>query len=526
MLPLQGDSGAADDSEHAPDDPDLTLGASKPPPWSSENSPKARSFDEAAFRRPSIRPLPPPIPLDVPHRSETSSSSSSALVLSSSTKPQVMLNMSQIQMQAEILEAETSRDQLEAQRQAERHHEEMLDIKGIFRVPLACEYCRARKAKVNGPRIYRGVVMNKQADRLTSGSIQCSGQQPCQRCTRQGILCEYSKTRRKAVGPWNPLMDKPIHPSSSIPAQFSSASFPSSSRISGTSTTGRHGEGNIGPMRAERSREGRYASMSMPLGLRRNTAPCTAAPDHINPAALQPRQPTTPNHHPPLQTGVFPPLPRPSTSYRYSVGPSHGLPVQAPPSMQPRPLSLRYSSISEPDQRRDSDSIDSFAGQSTLDMQPLQSRPRTDDAPPPLSYTTEPYMYPTGEQYNLALATFTRSPMQEPSSSTAAISSGLASAWPEDSAVISLPQRSSHTLYGPEQAIAGTASHDSLDGRWSLDTNLSQQARYGSLSTEGGEGSLAQSNDQSTAEYNASLLLQEPPQDYPLDDELKDKACC
>lgn len=115
--------------------------------WSPALSPRAHSFDSMATYRPPQPILPSTA--DIQRGSNSPRYSSSARIASPlPPQPQAILNMNAIQAQAERIEMQTRRDMEEAQRQAERHFEEMLDSKG-FRVTHACEHCRQRKAKVS-----------------------------------------------------------------------------------------------------------------------------------------------------------------------------------------------------------------------------------------------------------------------------------------------------------------------------------------------------------------------------------------
>ncbi|KAJ9473891.1 C6 transcription factor [Pseudozyma hubeiensis] len=205
--------------------------------WSPEISSQTQSYDDPALRRPQQQAS-----IDNVNLRQDSSSSSSRLEAPSTSRlpphPQATLNMDVIQAQAEMLERQARVDFEEAQRLAEQHFEEMLGSREV-RVSHACEHCRQRKAK-------------------------CSGQQPCQRCAKQGILCTYSKQERRSRSFMRPF-DNPSQ----------SSAFPTVQSLPMASP-------GLGPIRSTgRTRDGRYANMSMPYGLRRNTLPCSTPAEYL-----------------------------------------------------------------------------------------------------------------------------------------------------------------------------------------------------------------------------------------------------
>ncbi|GAC95813.1 C6 transcription factor [Pseudozyma hubeiensis SY62] len=198
---------------------------------SPEVSAQTQSYDDLALCRPQQQAS-----TDHVHLRQDSPPSTPGFGSSSASRlppqPQATLNMDVIQAQAEMLERQARVDLEETQRLAEQHFEEMLGSREV-RVSHACEHCRQRKAK-------------------------CSGQQPCQRCAKQGILCTYSKQERRS----RPFM-RPFD----IPSQ--STAIPTVQSLPMASP-------GLGPIRATgRTRDVRYANMSTPYGLRRNTLPCS-----------------------------------------------------------------------------------------------------------------------------------------------------------------------------------------------------------------------------------------------------------
>ncbi|CCF50510.1 hypothetical protein NDA11_007832 [Ustilago hordei] len=444
-------------------------------------SPRAHSFDEIVPHR-HYPPLPSST-VDLQRRSHSSPTWSSARVASpSSNKPQVILDMSLIQARAEMLEMQTRRDLDEAHRTTERHFEEMLDSKG-FRVTHACEHCRQRKAK-------------------------CSGQQPCQRCAQQGILCVYSRHERrgKLVEPMRNFID--------VPSQSSRHTLMSPMIAVPSFAAGMLGGG---PMRMERSREVRYSNMSVPYGLRRNTAPSvplqhvpmtrdgatSSTPLPLPP--LPPQQQHQHQHQQSAETSSWPLLPPTTRELR---GSNQYIPgQQSMPPQLPRPTPLRYSSTAAVQGRSEAQALDV-----SREQQPnVAARPWTSatvlyssDGHLITHSTHSPPQAQLPSRFDLVTL---RSPMQLPSGFPRPTVPPSSSPHPSGSTEgMVAPENSSLLLTAPPSPVYASAyQHTNLKhpaqgsslhpapidtasnphGEWSTDTGLSQEVRRGSLSTEG-----------------------------------------
>lgn len=245
-----------------PESPSTHDATSAQADWSPGLSSRVRSLDDL----PRLRSAPEPLQafadeLQLQRHSPVARDTAAPYV---PPQPQVLLDLGVLQAQAEQLESEACRDIAEAQRMAQEHVDEMLDSKGV-RVSHACEHCRARKAKVScsfeffnppllpfPPLSWMKRVLTERSD---SFRLQCSGQQPCQRCSRQSILCTYQKSERteRFFGPTSRTY--PVH----VQAGTSQAPlFPRS-------------VANLGPIRAEKGRESRHTHLTVPYGPRRNT---------------------------------------------------------------------------------------------------------------------------------------------------------------------------------------------------------------------------------------------------------------
>ncbi|SPO28178.1 uncharacterized protein UTRI_04606_B [Ustilago trichophora] len=430
--------------------------------WSPALSPRAHSFDSMASHR-------PPQPMlsstaDFQRRSNSSPSSSSARIASPLPhQPQAILNMNAIQAQAERLEMQTRRDMEEAQRQAERHFEEMLDSKG-FRVTHACEHCRQRKAK-------------------------CSGQQPCQRCAKQGILCVYSKHDRKGnmFGTMQSFVDVPSQSSSSRHLMHGASSVAA----------------NVGPMRAEKHRELRHANLSMPYGSRRNTAPNLTV---ANVPATREASSSC-NILPPPSASLLatsssmPLLPPPTPRELRGVSLYHGSSQQQqqqqqqgvpPPLLRPTPLRFTSSYNTTGGEERTSVATDaSLEGFPYAQPSQTLHLDRT-------AWTIDSAHQPTATHYTSAESSgevqVKYSGLSnrglEPSTEVSRGVGSLGELWTDASLAGQRNVESAYRSAFPDQQQQGmeplVAHQSARQGSWSTEEGFSQQGRHGSLSTEGG----------------------------------------
>lgn len=287
-------------------------------------------------------------------------------------------------------------------------------------------------------------------------------------------MCKYSKYDRKG----------------NVVGQVRSFDVPSQSSRYATANTA-----NAGPIRAEKSREGRYTNSSLPYLPRRNTAPCTQL-EHL--PMTTGREGSTSTPLPLLESMSFPPLPPPSRSY--NAGSSNILPQ--PISTLLRPTPLRFSNNYELDERRDSIATDASTGLAySQDLQMQQSSFSSDSPHVFRPWTTEPMLLPAAEQnhhHHTAQQTLprptslpTRTLMQE--DSWHATPSGLSTVWPgergnlETSLGLSPVQRPALLPYRSEllqhpQPVESPylQRHES----WSTDGGASQEVRHGSVSSQ------------------------------------------
>ncbi|SPO28728.1 uncharacterized protein UTRI_04606 [Ustilago trichophora] len=447
--------------------------------WSPALSPRAHSFDSIATHRPQQPILPSTA--DIQRRSNSPHSSSSARIASPlPPQPQAILNMNAIQAQAERLEMQTRRDMEEAQRQAERHFEEMLDSKG-FRVTHACEHCRQRKAK-------------------------CSGQQPCQRCAKQGILCVYSKHDRKGK------MFGSMHSFVDVPSQSSSSRH----LMHGVSTLA----ANVGPMRPEKHRELRHANLAMPYGLRRNTAPnlplahvpATREASSSSSNALPPPPPPPPL----VASSSMPLLPSPIPREMRGVSLYHGSSQKQqqqgvpPPLLRPTPL--RFSSNYNTGGGEERPIVTTDASLEAFPYAQQSQSPHLDRAltidsahqPTPTHYSASCSSGEVQFKYS-SLPNRSFGPSSEvpreagtmaPSSST--MTTMLGEWWTNEHVATASSEGQRNVAPGYRSALSDQQQQQQQDmdplvvqqsarhGSWSTDGGLSQQSRHGSLSTEGG----------------------------------------
>lgn len=185
--------------------------------------------------------------------------------------------------------------------------------------------------------------------------LQCSGQQPCSRCAKQGILCIFSKhdQKGKAVRRWFDVSSQSFAriPTLALPASASTA--------------------NLGPIRATgKTREKRYANTSTPYGLRRNTLPCSSPSEFVS--HLRQESAAAGSSTQPVES-----QPSPCPTMRELRSAASFPPLQAGmSSLTPQLFTpmMRSSTEYTKDQRRSSAATDGSESFDPMDTPPVQTR--------------------------------------------------------------------------------------------------------------------------------------------------------
>ena len=335
--------------------------------------------------------------------------------------------------------------------------------------------------------------------------MQCSGQQPCQRCAKQGILCVYSKQDRRGrmFGPVQPF-DVPSQSSSRWPAGM----LPSAPAA-------------VGPMRAEKQRELRFAGMSMPYGLRRNTAPSMV--EYGLTVRDVPLPSGTSGALPPVASGSAVPLLPPTTRELRAVGMYYGGPSQSAPQQLLRPTPLRFSSSYDVEERRDSGATVATAG--SMEYQGPQVQPDSPYIERPWTMDSAPYPstahYPAGEElqpkYNSLPSRSSEAPSGLVRLASASSTGGM---WTEGALPATSSTFNSRGAFQPSlHRTAALDDHQSMmevddaqesarHGSWSADSSRSQTVGHGGLPTEDGRPHTGDPLRLESRMHNASTVQQ------------------
>lgn len=276
-----------------------------------------------------------------------------------------------------------------------------------------------------------------------------------------------------------------------------------------------------GPMRMERNREARYSNLSVPYGLRRNTAPSAQlqylpatredAPFSSSLPPLPPPATTSrpsPQHQKLAVSGSWPPLPPTMRELKASSHDVSGQP--SVPTQMLRPTPLRYSSHTSFEERPNLNYADVPQPPSHVTPRPWTSEGSsraTDNHPSTYSTRADSQAHPPSRFPPVMLRAISR--LSTASGLTRPVrpspSFPLNKGWSEVQetapaeistmrAVTAHPELESthqpvHTIQ-PVQVVSAHSLQNEASGlheEWSLDTALSNQAQRGSLSTEGGQ---------------------------------------